>query len=61
MTKNNSRARRETRRAQAEERNAKFAAKTPEQKLAHIDTLVGKESGAVKQRAALRKQIEDAA
>jgi hypothetical protein len=49
MAKNNGKLRR----AQAELRNEKFAAKNPEEIRLHLDLLLGKNKGARKQRLGL--------
>ena len=53
--------RKDQRREEAQERQEKHDALTPKQKLAKLDKKLGKNVGAVKERAKLQKEIESGA
>ena len=54
-------ASKEQRRHDAEERNAKWAAKSHKEQIAYLDKMFGKDKGAAKQRLKIAKQMEVAA
>jgi hypothetical protein len=54
----NGRADRQRRREEAEVRNSKWAALTPQQQLDSLDTTFGKDLGCAKQRAKIQKKIK---